>query len=61
VTPPDTFWPDLELAKSEILERFANRGVMRVEYVVGFGQARDDGPWVWLGTDTDEQRDFTRT
>ena len=36
----DAFWTDLDGAKTRILERLAHRGVTRVEYVVGFGQAR---------------------
>lgn len=54
----DAFWYDLEAAKRRITERLADRGITRVEYVVGFGEARDDGPWVWLGTGTDEERDL---
>ncbi len=52
----DAFWTDLDVAKARILECLADRGVTRVEYVVGFGQAHEEGPWVWLATDTDATR-----
>ena len=50
--PSDAFWATLESAKRSLVDSFE---LTRVEYVVGF-----IAPWgvhVWLGTDTDTERD----
>jgi hypothetical protein len=44
----------LTRAEPELLDRLGGRGVVRIEFVVGFSY-----PWrysVWLGTRTDEHR-----
>ena len=41
--------------KPELLRRFKESGVLRVEYVSAF--SFQDDAWVWLGTATDAERD----
>jgi len=45
----------LEDAKGRLLTAFGNAGVTRIEYVVGFVEPYEVS--VWLGTETDAQRD----
>ena len=47
--------PWTEAATERLRARFADDGVVRAEYVVGF--VKPYGVSVWLGTETDAQRD----
>jgi hypothetical protein len=51
------FWEALDLAKSALLSRFAEDGVVRVEFTVSFEEAPDRRAWPWLATNTDVERD----
>jgi hypothetical protein len=48
-------WAVLKEAERRLIDAFAADGVVRVEYVVGF--VKPYGVSVWLGTQTDAQRD----
>jgi hypothetical protein len=51
----DPRWALLQEIKPALLRAFGESGVVRIEYVAAFpGQ---DHAWVWLGTETDAQRD----
>lgn len=50
------FWGRIDRLKVDLLATLGPP-VIRTELVVGFGDARDEGPGVWLGTRTDEERD----
>lgn len=53
---PDPIWALLETARPLIIRGLADRGVDRVEYIVGFGKPRLGA--VWLCTATDQERDL---
>ena len=48
-------WAVLEDAERRLLDAYAGSGVMRIEYVVGFVEPYQVS--VWLGTETDAQRE----
>lgn len=48
----------LHAARSAVRAEFADRGVARVDYVAALP---DPDVWVWLGTQTDAQRDSLAT
>jgi hypothetical protein len=50
----DARWVILATARARLIERFADHGVNRVEYVAAFPNQDDFS--VWLCTQTDEQR-----
>lgn len=50
----DVRWAMLQAARSAVRAEFANKGVDRVDYVAALP---DPSVWVWLGTQTDAQRD----
>lgn len=52
---PHALFAALEDAKPALLEALGQLGVVRIEYVVGFVEPY--GVAVWLGTETDAQRD----
>ena len=56
VTEPDSEFSRMEGIRDDLLATLGSP-VARVEFVVAFEEARDRGPWVWLGTRTDEERD----
>jgi hypothetical protein len=45
----------LDRAKPALLDALSVHGIGRIEYVVGFVEPYS--VWVWLGTETDAQRD----
>jgi hypothetical protein len=55
----DPRWELLQVATPLLRDHFADRGVVRVEYVAAFSEA--DSFSVWLCTRTDAQRDALRT
>jgi hypothetical protein len=52
---PAANWRALSKFRSTLLKHFRADGVDHVEFVVGFVEPFNF--WVWLGTDTDAQRD----
>lgn len=50
----DPRWQPLHAARGSLIDEFADQGVDHVEYVVALPKP---DLWVWLGTDTDVQRD----
>lgn len=50
----DPRWDMLHAARSAVRAEFAAQGVDRVDYVAALP---DPNVWVWLGTQTDAQRD----
>jgi hypothetical protein len=51
----DPRWELLKRARPRLIERFTHVGVVRIEYVAAFPE--QDDFYVWLCTETDEQRD----
>jgi hypothetical protein len=56
VTDPE-FWEALDLAKGALVSRFAEDGVVRIEFNVSFEKAPARRAWPWLATATDLERD----
>ena len=54
----DPRWDMLDTARSAVRAELADKGVARVDYVAALP---DPNVWVWLGTQTDAQRDTLAT
>lgn len=55
MSKPTPDFAELARLADKIVHALADKGVVRVEHVVAFSPPFDY--WLWLGTDTDDERD----